>query len=305
MEFVFKTDTLFFSGPSADEITFQSIETLRLTTDQFQFSIGPLGGDIAQPVTGFESETAGVPLTVEFIDFERYDALLTGGTPSLGVRLLDRPDVEGEPFHLYYTTLIGAPLPAPAPDATVLDFEAQLGTVALSYDFSSRQPVLDPPFGEGQTYDFRLIRGFDFLGPIGPDVDEGRAELIALLYEAALDRNGNIDAPGLNFWINAAAAGLNNLELAGEFADSPEFTASFGTADSLSDPEFIGVLYQNVLDREIDVPGFEFWVGRLAAVNGDRAQLLLAFAESTENREGSPFIEQLTETDPGIWEFVA
>ncbi len=60
------------------------------------------------------------------------------------------------------------------------------------------------------------------------------------------------------------------------------------------------LLYENVLDREADQPGFEFWLSVLGILQDNASQaptarerLLLAFAESDENRNGSPMVEPL------------
>ena len=43
-------------------------------------------------------------------------------------------------------------------------------------------------------------------------------------------------------------------------------------------------LYQNILDREPDVDGYNYWVGQLNNGIEKRSELLLGFAESTENQ---------------------
>ena len=43
-------------------------------------------------------------------------------------------------------------------------------------------------------------------------------------------------------------------------------------------------LYQNILDREPDAEGYDYWVGQLNNGVEDRSELLLGFAESTENQ---------------------
>lgn len=149
---------------------------------------------------------------------------------------------------------------------------------------------------------------------------------VARLYEAGLDRDGEIDLPGLNFWIDVLEGGTDIRSIAGAFLDSDEFQGkaeaflSDGTdltdanvRDSLvfSNDDFVAYLYENVLDREFDVPGRDFWVSVLEQFESNpqtaqqaRERLLLAFADSDENVEGSPLIESLNEIARGEWGYV-
>lgn len=53
------------------------------------------------------------------------------------------------------------------------------------------------PFAFGREFPFEDLPGLTFLGETGLGVSEQRARNIALLYETGLNRNGNIDEPGL------------------------------------------------------------------------------------------------------------
>jgi T5SS/PEP-CTERM-associated repeat protein len=137
----------------------------------------------------------------------------------------------------------------------------------------------------------------------GTAVSQEQAETVALLFEAALDRDGEIDPEGLNFWIDEREAGLTERELAGAFLEAPEFEEDFGDPDTLSDEAFLGVLYENILDREGEQAGIDFWAGILADPAVTREEILLAFAVSPENVAGSPEVETLAEVEDGIWAF--
>jgi len=161
---------------------------------------------------------------------------------------------------------------------------------------------------------------------LGLGLTQEEAEEVALIYEAGLDRDGDIDLPGYNFWIDQREAGLSSLETAGYFLNSDEFQENVeaflgdGTditddnvrdADVFSDDDFVIFLYENVLDRTFDQPGFEFWSRILDGLLADpdqagtaREQMLLFFADSGENRNNSLFVETATETFPGEWAFV-
>ena len=153
---------------------------------------------------------------------------------------------------------------------------------------------------------------------------------VAYTYEAGLDRDGNIDLEGLNFWIDVREGqigdGITELELAGFFLNSDEFQALVetflgGGADitdanvrdpaAFSDDDYVIFLYENVLDRAFDQPGFDFWSGVLddllaspATAPTAREALLLFFADSPENHGNSPIVETLEEVTLGDWAFV-
>ncbi|MEO1602301.1 MAG: DUF4214 domain-containing protein [Pseudomonadota bacterium] len=142
----------------------------------------------------------------------------------------------------------------------------------------------------------------------GLTVEEARD--VALLYEAGLDRDGNIDLPGLNFWIDAREGGFTQRQVADAFLLSNEFNESFGEPFDTTDPRyledkpFVQALYENVLDRDADQPGLDFWCSVLAQPAFDRTDLLLAFSDSAENIAGSPQIQTLEEVSAGEWAFV-
>ncbi|MBD0272274.1 MAG: DUF4214 domain-containing protein, partial [Acetobacteraceae bacterium] len=115
---------------------------------------------------------------------------------------------------------------------------------------------------------------------------------VARLYEAALDRLP--DQGGLNFWIGAARSGESVSGLAAGFVESPEFRSRFG--DMADAGAFVDRLYLNVLDRPGDAGGRRFWVGALGD-GAARADVLVAFADSDENKAGTAALVQ-----SGVWD---
>lgn len=124
---------------------------------------------------------------------------------------------------------------------------------------------------------------------------------IALLYEASLDRIADIG--GFNFWIDVFEGGWTFKDIAEEFLDNPEFAEKFGDIDTLSAAEYIDRLYQNVLGREADQGGLDFWEGQIDK-GLDYADLLLEFAESDENVAQANYLDFLEEVAPGVWDWV-
>lgn len=98
------------------------------------------------------------------------------------------------------------------------------------------------------------------------------------IYKAAFDRVP--DTGGLGFWINALDDGASLNGVARGFISSPEFKALYGS--NASDRDFVTKLYNNVLDRNPDQGGYDFWLGAMA--NGlSREDVLINFSESNEN----------------------
>ncbi|MGF1502016.1 MAG: DUF4214 domain-containing protein [Paracoccaceae bacterium] len=137
------------------------------------------------------------------------------------------------------------------------------------------------------------------------------AQVVALLYESGLDRDGEIDQPGLNYWIDAVegslpgqAAPITERKLAAEFVRSSEFARVNGDPETLGPEAFVRQLYRNLLEREGDPEGIAFWTDRLETPGVSQGDVLLGFATSDENRAELPFVETLTEIEPGVWDFV-
>jgi len=99
------------------------------------------------------------------------------------------------------------------------------------------------------------------------------------LYSAAFARTP--DEPGLRFWNDVRNDGLERKGIAEEFVDSLEFAQRYG-ADP-TDEEYIDALYNNVLMRDADEPGRDFWLTAFDSGDLDRADMLLFFSESPEN----------------------
>lgn len=98
------------------------------------------------------------------------------------------------------------------------------------------------------------------------------------LYKAAFDRAP--DEGGLGFWISAIDSGASLTSVAKGFISSPEFQNLYG--NNVTDKDFVTKLYNNVLDRNPDQGGYDFWLGTLAK-GSTREDVLVKFSESPEN----------------------
>ncbi len=91
------------------------------------------------------------------------------------------------------------------------------------------------------------------------------------------------DADGLRYWIDMYSSGANTIrQVAASFLGSEEFAERYGA--NVSDSKYIDTLYTNVLGRLPDAEGKEYWMGRLTSGAETRAEALLGFAESDENK---------------------
>ena len=101
------------------------------------------------------------------------------------------------------------------------------------------------------------------------------------LYNAAFARFP--DADGLKYWIDEFSSGRNTRRVVAQsFLGSSEFTEKYGS--NVSDETYVNNLYKNVLGRDADAEGLNYWVGNLSSGIETRYEALLGFAESAENK---------------------
>jgi len=112
----------------------------------------------------------------------------------------------------------------------------------------------------------------------GLNTDSGK---MFRLYNAAFARFP--DADGLRYWIGKYSSGENDSRtVASSFLVSDEFKERYG--ENVSNPKYVETLYTNVLGRYYDQSGYNYWLGNLNNGLETRYELLLGFAESTENK---------------------
>lgn len=110
-------------------------------------------------------------------------------------------------------------------------------------------------------------------------VDTGRAAVYRL-YCAYFLRFP--EAAGYAFWFDEFSSGrLNVNNISNFFASSSEFDERYG---SLTDAEFVELIYRNVMQREAEPGGQVFWNAQLGADNYTRGEVMLFFSQSDEFR---------------------
>jgi len=101
------------------------------------------------------------------------------------------------------------------------------------------------------------------------------------LYNAAFKRLPDPD--GLKYWIYNYSSGINDERaVASSFLISAEFKERYG--ENVSNAKYVETLYTNVLGRNYDQEGYNYWLGNLNNGTETRYELLLGFSESAENK---------------------
>lgn len=110
-----------------------------------------------------------------------------------------------------------------------------------------------------------------------PKVDTAVAQgQVRRLYLAFFLREA--DAEGHNYWVSVYRGGNNLGVIAGGFINSEEFRSQYG---SLNNSEFVSLVYQNVMNRDADHSGHEYWVGKMNQ-GLSRGDVMVNFSESAE-----------------------
>ena len=137
--------------------------------------------------------------------------------------------------------------------------------------------------GEATTSSFRDISAIvDIKGTFdqvtGMNTDSGR---MFRLYNASFKRLPDPD--GLAYWIDNFSSGRNTIRVvASSFLGSAEFAERYG--ENVSDSTYVNTLYKNVLGRDADTGGLNYWLGQLNTGAETRYEVLLGFSESAENK---------------------
>ncbi len=169
------------------------------------------------------------------------------------------------------------------PEGTVVTIDIE------AFDVGFYGVYIETPTGE-------LRASFEIVAPLPPPPDpEPEPELpsrpdftatacpwitdsIMRLYSAYFLRDP--DEGGFQFWFDEYSAGNWNLDrMSGFFSESPEFVDTYAT---LSDADFIDLIYRNVLGRRSDEGGRQYWLGRMRDEGLTRGRLMIFFSESPE-----------------------
>lgn len=131
--------------------------------------------------------------------------------------------------------------------------------------------------GDGEFDDL-----FDGGPPYDPRLSQDQVEDMALLYQAALDRMP--DEAGLNYFVGNMRDGQSLQDIARSFYQADEFRSQF---EQFDDTSYVNQLYLNVLGREADQAGLDYWVNDIQHNDRSHADVLVSFAQSEENGESA------------------
>ncbi|MGI6246358.1 MAG: DUF4214 domain-containing protein [Pseudochelatococcus sp.] len=113
---------------------------------------------------------------------------------------------------------------------------------------------------------------------------DGNAPLLAAgqsdihgLYRAFLGREP--DGEGFDYWLGSGLAGEDVWSIADHFAASDEFAARSQALDTAA---FVNALYADVLARDADDAGRDYWTRQIDEGSMSRASVALSFARSDE-----------------------
>jgi uncharacterized protein YkwD len=113
--------------------------------------------------------------------------------------------------------------------------------------------------------------------PVARAANAAQRDSILRLYKAYFLRNP--DAKGHAHWAEQYASGSMSLASISQFfSQSNEFRQRYG---SLSNAEFTALIYKNVLNRNPDQAGRNYWVQRLNQ-GSSRGAMMIGFSESPE-----------------------
>lgn len=126
------------------------------------------------------------------------------------------------------------------------------------------------------------------------DID-GNAGKVYRLYAAAFNRVP--DVRGLSYWIDVMDRGASLWEIAKGFAASAEFKQLYGI--NPTNQSIVESLYRNILKRDGEYAGINYWVGILQRASV--ADALMGFSESPENQQGvySAIVNGIAYREPG------
>lgn len=292
--------------------------TVRLTTGQVVALIGGPGADVynIDPGAGlpildflFSDATAGLELdfatgviandgfgSVETIDFASLPDLTVLFATDRGDRVTDGPGAQLVRFYegddLFLSDLDGTDSIDGGDGRDTVRFES-VAQGDMTLTFGGAITTVSDRTDTGGTAALLRVETIVTEGGVQLDLDKhngigliSAADLTTLteLYIAYFDRAA--DALGLSFWATAFQTnGFSFEAIADLFFTQPETVALYS---GVSDGDFVTAVYNNVLGRNPDQAGFDFWTGQLAAGNVTESGFILDLLAGARAATGSP-----------------
>lgn len=97
------------------------------------------------------------------------------------------------------------------------------------------------------------------------------------------------DAEGLSYWIGQRAAGVSVQQIGDTFYGAAvQYSALTGYSATMSNADFIRIVYKNVLGRSsVDQGGLDYWTGELAAGRATRGYLVATILSAAHTFKGT------------------
>ncbi len=149
------------------------------------------------------------------------------------------------------------------------------GTITADVSSAQFGALLDQGFQMQFASMPEAVRLTDGALSLGPDTDQA---LLQRLYEGLLGHGG--DAKGLSS-LDAVLTQQGAAAAATRVIDSPEFEALHGPPSSLTDGQFVELLYQGLLGRAPDSAGLDAYTGALSG-GLSRGAVAASIAQSAE-----------------------
>src|SRR5690606_15122491 len=143
-------------------------------------------------------------------------------------------------------------------------------------DFAQRAPAA----GESAALVAALNGGTAPGEAVGDLVDDGIGiDPVVRLYRAYFLRYPETEGPA--FWEDQYRGGMSINQMSHLFSGTPEFRTLYGT---LNNRQFVRQIYLNVLEREPEQKGWDFWTAELDSGRWKRGRVMTFYSESIENR---------------------
>ncbi len=118
---------------------------------------------------------------------------------------------------------------------------------------------------------------------------------VARLYRAYFDREP--DASGMAYWLDRRAGGLTLEAMSAGFASGPEFAATYG---SLSNADFVNLVYTKVIGRSADPEGFNYWLNQLND-GMSRGAMMVGFSDAPEYIAATGTVAPQTSVEASVY----
>ncbi len=246
---------------SVEEASDQGL--LRGVTVSERNGFGPNGGRAVTVTYHFEEGTSSVTGDAFRRQFGLKSNLFSFGTFSRGG--VEQPSIDPEAIATYVD----------------LAFERLQGRAPTTEEATRWQAQV----GDGDRLSLaeELVVGEHFAGVLVDD-----------LYRSALGRNA--DGEGRSYWVATMADGLKYEHLGTLFYGSPEYFRRAGGTNEA----FVTSLYLNILGRQPDSEGLQYWLGLLEGGRATPADVANAFFRSLESRRDRArgMYQRVIQSDP-------